>query len=167
MLAISEQPHSRVCIHGHVRGKAASLHSRGTRRQLEHGLPVLTLLLHRHRSSCQQPRTAASRPVMAAAQEQSRIADRRVTFQNAKHETLVGLLRDCGHQAAILCHGWKSTKEQSMFVQLADRLEAEGLTTLRFDFSGNGESEGSFHYGNYKAEVSTNTAPVIGRPRCV
>ena len=91
---------------------------------------------------------------MAAAQEQSTVADSRVTFQNAKHEILVGLLRDCGRKAVILCHGWKSTKEQSMFVQLADRLEAEGLTTLRFDFSGNGESEGGFHYGNYKAEVS-------------
>ena len=91
---------------------------------------------------------------MAVAQEPSTVTDRRVAFQNANHETLVGLLRDCGCQAAILCHGWKSTKEQSMFVQMADRLEAEGLTTLRFDFSGNGESEGGFHYGNYKAEVS-------------
>ena len=154
MLAISEQSHSRVCIHGHVRGKAASLHSRGTRRQLERGLPVLISVLHRHRASRQHLRVAASRPFMAAAQEQGTVADRRVTFQNADHETLVGLLRGCGRQAIVLCHGWKSTKEQSMFVQLADRLEVEGLTTLRFDFSGNGESEGGFHYGNYKAEVS-------------
>ena len=103
---------------------------------------------------------------MAAAQEQSTVTDKRVTFQNANHETLVGLLRDCGHQAAILCHGWKSTKEQSMFAQLANRLEAEGLTTLRFDFSGNGESEGGFHYGNYKAEVNHKCCSFLSEPEC-
>lgn len=38
-------------------------------------------------------------------------------------------------------------------VNLAVALEKEGISAFRFDFSGNGESEGSFHFGNYRAEA--------------
>ncbi|XP_051136869.1 uncharacterized protein LOC127255400 isoform X2 [Andrographis paniculata] len=38
-------------------------------------------------------------------------------------------------------------------VNLALAFEKEGLSAFRFDFAGNGESEGSFQYGNYCREV--------------
>ncbi|KAG2666025.1 hypothetical protein I3760_15G036400 [Carya illinoinensis] len=38
-------------------------------------------------------------------------------------------------------------------VNLAAALENEGTSAFRFDFAGNGESEGSFQYGNYRREA--------------
>ncbi|MCH81986.1 hypothetical protein A2U01_0002781, partial [Trifolium medium] len=38
-------------------------------------------------------------------------------------------------------------------VNLAAALEKDGISAFRFDFAGNGESEGSFQYGNYYREV--------------
>ncbi|PHU09169.1 hypothetical protein BC332_21029, partial [Capsicum chinense] len=38
-------------------------------------------------------------------------------------------------------------------VNLADAFEKEGISAFRFDFAGNGESEGSFQYGNYRREA--------------
>ncbi|MCI16796.1 BAAT/acyl-CoA thioester hydrolase carboxy-terminal protein, partial [Trifolium medium] len=37
--------------------------------------------------------------------------------------------------------------------QLAAALENAGISSFRFDFTGNGESEGSFEIGNYWREV--------------
>uniref|UniRef100_A0A7N0U8Q0 Serine aminopeptidase S33 domain-containing protein n=1 Tax=Kalanchoe fedtschenkoi TaxID=63787 RepID=A0A7N0U8Q0_KALFE len=36
---------------------------------------------------------------------------------------------------------------------LADTLEKEGISAFHFDFAGNGESEGSFQFGNYRREA--------------
>lgn len=44
----------------------------------------------------------------------------------------------------------------------ASKLAELGLTSLRFDFSGNGESEGEFEYANYRKEVS---GTVLGQYR--
>ncbi|XP_015083356.1 uncharacterized protein LOC107026786 isoform X2 [Solanum pennellii] len=38
-------------------------------------------------------------------------------------------------------------------VNLAAAYEKEGISAFRFDFAGNGESEGSFQYGNYRREA--------------
>ncbi|KAK9274701.1 hypothetical protein L1049_021952 [Liquidambar formosana] len=56
-------------------------------------------------------------------------------------------------EMVILCHGFRSTKENETMVNLAVALENEGISTFRFDFAGNGESEGSFQYGNYSREA--------------
>ncbi|KAJ0488013.1 putative serine aminopeptidase, S33, alpha/Beta hydrolase [Helianthus annuus] len=40
-----------------------------------------------------------------------------------------------------------------MMVELAFALEKHGISAFRFDFSGNGESEGLFQFGNYSKEV--------------
>ncbi|XP_076937234.1 uncharacterized protein LOC143604723 isoform X2 [Bidens hawaiensis] len=40
-----------------------------------------------------------------------------------------------------------------MMVELALALEKHGISAFRFDFSGNGESEGIFQFGNYLKEV--------------
>ncbi|KAJ0724024.1 putative feruloyl esterase [Helianthus annuus] len=38
-------------------------------------------------------------------------------------------------------------------MNLASALEKEGISAFRFDFAGNGESEGTFQYGNYCREA--------------
>ncbi|GJT07316.1 alpha/beta hydrolase fold protein [Tanacetum coccineum] len=43
--------------------------------------------------------------------------------------------------------------EYSMIMELAFALEKQGISAFRFDFSGNGESEGSLQFGNYRKEV--------------
>ncbi|ERN16449.1 hypothetical protein AMTR_s00052p00196310 [Amborella trichopoda] len=43
--------------------------------------------------------------------------------------------------------------DDSTIKALTTALTREGISAFRFDFSGNGESEGSFQYGNYWKEV--------------
>ncbi|XP_022147672.1 uncharacterized protein LOC111016540 [Momordica charantia] len=78
----------------------------------------------------------------------------KVIVPNKNGEKLVGILHDTGSaDVVILCHGFRSTKENDISVNLAKTLENEGISAFRFDFSGNGESEGSFKYGNYNGEA--------------
>lgn len=78
----------------------------------------------------------------------------KVTILNKRGEKLVGILHDAGSpELVVLCHGFQSTKEYKIMVNFAAALEKEGISTFRFDFSGNGESEGSFQFANYAGEV--------------
>ena len=47
----------------------------------------------------------------------------------------------------------KDHKNMHFWPDLAEALAAKHLGSLRFDFSGNGESEGEFKYGNIVQEV--------------
>ncbi|KAH9761657.1 Hydrolase 4 domain-containing protein [Citrus sinensis] len=77
-----------------------------------------------------------------------------VVIPNSHGEKLVGILHETGSkQLVIVCHGFQSTKDRIPMVNLAAALEREGISAFRFDFSGNGESEGSFLYGNYRREA--------------
>ncbi|KAE8813688.1 hypothetical protein D1007_09192 [Hordeum vulgare] len=44
-------------------------------------------------------------------------------------------------------------QDDSILVDLAAALASEGVNAFRFDFAGNGESEGVFQYGNYRKEA--------------
>ena len=55
---------------------------------------------------------------------------------------------------AILCHGLGDHKNGFVLPQLAEALAKAGLSSLRFDFPGNGESDGTFRYANMMDEVS-------------
>lgn len=78
----------------------------------------------------------------------------KITVQNKHGEKLVGLLHETGSkELVILCHGFRSTKESSTIASLADSISKQGTSVFRFDFAGNGESEGSFQYGNYMREA--------------
>lgn len=46
-------------------------------------------------------------------------------------------------RAVITCHGLMSSKDSQKYREIADRFSAQGFAVLRFDFRGNGESEGS------------------------
>lgn len=90
-----------------------------------------------------------------AAQQQ------RVVVENYHGEKLSGILHETGSkQLVIVCHGFQSSKERIPMVNLAAALEKEGISAFRFDFAGNGESEGSFQYGNYRREAEDLRAVV-------
>ncbi|GJN15073.1 hypothetical protein PR202_gb01962 [Eleusine coracana subsp. coracana] len=46
------------------------------------------------------------------------------------------------------------TSDDSILVDLAAAITREGINAFRFDFAGNGESEGEFQYGNYRKEAT-------------
>lgn len=58
----------------------------------------------------------------------------------------------------ILCHGFRDSKYGQVVSSLAEGLPFD---TVRFDFSGNGESEGTFRYSNYADEVQDLRAVVM------
>ncbi|KAI7748898.1 hypothetical protein M8C21_006311, partial [Ambrosia artemisiifolia] len=80
--------------------------------------------------------------------------EQKVVIRNKHGENLVGLLHETGsNDVVILCHGFQSSKETNTMMNLASALQKEGISAFRFDFAGNGESEGLFQYGNYGREA--------------
>ncbi|KAJ0243330.1 Alpha/beta-Hydrolases superfamily protein [Hirschfeldia incana] len=84
----------------------------------------------------------------------SEIQHRRVVIENSHGEKLVGVLQDTGStETVVICHGIHSSKDRIPMVTIANVFERAKISSFRFDFAGNGESEGSFQYGNYRREV--------------
>ncbi|KAG8367228.1 hypothetical protein BUALT_Bualt16G0050800 [Buddleja alternifolia] len=78
----------------------------------------------------------------------------KIMIEKKDGEILVGMLHETGSNGIVIaCHGFLCTKDQPIIVNLAMALENEGISVFRFDFTGNGESDGSFQYGNYYKEV--------------
>lgn len=65
------------------------------------------------------------------------------------------------NNVVVLCHGFCSGKDGFHFSVLATELAKRQLCSLRFDFSGNGESGGAFEFGNYGKEVGEVKAAVV------
>lgn len=85
-----------------------------------------------------------------------------IAIKNSVGENLVGILHEAGSEdLVILCHGFRSSKESKTIVNLANALVEERFSVFRFDFAGNGESEGSFRYGNYRREVEDLRAVIL------
>lgn len=80
----------------------------------------------------------------------------KVTFYNPEGLSLVGIIhtplkaKDLG---VILCHGFTGSKDRNFISSLAEGLEVVNYPVLRFDFSGNGESEGRFEDRTYTKYV--------------
>ncbi|KAL4296521.1 hypothetical protein GQ457_12G022380 [Hibiscus cannabinus] len=82
------------------------------------------------------------------------IEQQRVIIPNKHGEKLVGLLHEAkSKEIVVLCHGFRSRKDYNTMTNIAAALEKQGISVFRFDFAGNGESEGSFQYGNYYREA--------------
>ncbi|XP_024979576.1 uncharacterized protein LOC112516644 [Cynara cardunculus var. scolymus] len=97
---------------------------------------------------------AASDANPAHPEQNSGVHQHKIVIRNNHGEKLVGLLHEAGStEIVILCHGFQSTKDSNTVVNLVSALEKEGISAFRFDFAGNGESEGSFQYGNYRREA--------------
>ncbi|CAO2165294.1 unnamed protein product [Urochloa humidicola] len=77
-----------------------------------------------------------------------------VVVTNKHGENLAGVLHHTGsNKVVVLCHGFTASKDDGIIVDLAAAITKHGLSVFRFDFSGNGESEGKFQYGNYRKEA--------------
>ncbi|KAJ0724122.1 putative feruloyl esterase [Helianthus annuus] len=95
-----------------------------------------------------------STPGLGIHKVYNRTKPKKIIIQNNYGEKLVGLLHETGSkEIVILCHGLQGTKEYSMMTELSFALKTQGISAFRFDFSGNGESEGSFGFANYRKEV--------------
>jgi len=76
------------------------------------------------------------------------IIERPVNLWSAVYEKLVGILtlpiRKEKLPAVLIAHGFKESKSKRALVELARGLAQNGIASLRFDFSGHGDSGGSF-----------------------
>ncbi|KAL6226698.1 hypothetical protein ACLB2K_000659 [Fragaria x ananassa] len=91
---------------------------------------------------------------MAEAAQNPVSQPEKIVIANKHGEKLVGLLHETGSkELVILCHGARSHKGDNIMTKLALALEKEGISAFRFDFAGNGESEGTFQFGHYWREV--------------
>jgi len=82
------------------------------------------------------------------------VPQEKIVIRNRYGERLVGVLHEAGsNDIVVLCHGFRSSKDGRTILSLANALASENISIFRFDFSGNGESEGTFEYGNYYKEV--------------
>ncbi|XP_058224637.1 putative uncharacterized protein YDL057W isoform X1 [Rhododendron vialii] len=99
------------------------------------------------------------------------VQQQRVTIQNHHGEKLVGIMHETGStEIVIVCHGFRSSKDRIPMTNLAVALEKEGISAFRFDFAGNGESEGVFRYGSYHRETDDLRAVVqyiLGEKRSI
>ncbi|KAL1218335.1 hypothetical protein V5N11_028046 [Cardamine amara subsp. amara] len=68
----------------------------------------------------------------------SNAQQKKIVIPNSRNEKLVGLLHETGSkEVVVLCHGFRSNKENQILKNVADALEKEGISAFRFDFSGN------------------------------
>ncbi|GMI97806.1 hypothetical protein like AT3G47590 [Hibiscus trionum] len=89
------------------------------------------------------------------------IEQRRLMITNNYGEKLVGLLHESGSkEIVVLCHGFKSSKDGIVLVNIAAALEKEGISVFRFDFAGHGESEGSLLFADFDREADDIRAVV-------
>lgn len=86
-----------------------------------------------------------------------KIIEESVIFSNTRGERLWGILSlPKGKRKApalIMCHGFNKTKSERKFVKLARILAQNGIAAFRFDFSGQGDSEGALENLSINCEV--------------
>mmetsp|Transcript_11935 Transcript_11935/g.21621 ORF Transcript_11935/g.21621 Transcript_11935/m.21621 type:complete len:344 (-) Transcript_11935:871-1902(-) len=87
------------------------------------------------------------------------IQESKLSIANRRGEKLSALFCDRSDKKSpndnvvVLCHGFRSRKENRVNTALVCAFEESKLSSMRFDFHGNGESEGEFQYGNYFSET--------------
>ena len=80
-----------------------------------------------------------------------------IHFDNQWGEKLAGTLhvpKANEGRGVVLGHCFTCSRHTGILRQLADDLSREGFMTLRFDFSGNGQSEGVFTESTYSKQIS-------------
>lgn len=90
--------------------------------------------------------------------------ERGVTFENCRGDKLAGVLhapdRGPSRAGVALCHGMESNKSSAKISAMSQFLGDRGLTALRFDFAGSGESSGDFADTSYSRHVDDLRAAV-------
>lgn len=81
----------------------------------------------------------------------------KITIKNSKGQNLYATMH-CSEvekpkKAVIVCHGFISNRVGKWKRGLCTKLAAKGFLAIRFDFTGNGESEGGIQEGTYSQEI--------------
>jgi uncharacterized protein len=82
--------------------------------------------------------------------------EKEVCFKNSSKEKLIGYLHNPKKKTSkgiILAHCFTCSRHAKVMRKLCDYLAENGFLILRFDFSGNGESEGKFEEATYSKEI--------------
>lgn len=78
----------------------------------------------------------------------------KLTFLTTDNLNLCGILNEAGSDTCVvMCHGFCSNKDTKKQVLLAEKLAELGVDSFRFDFRGNGESDGEFSEITISGEV--------------
>jgi len=81
----------------------------------------------------------------------------KITFENRQGQTLAGVLHMPenvqAYACAVFAHCFTCTKNSKAAVRIAEALAGEGITVLRFDFTGLGQSEGDFSSTHFSSNV--------------
>jgi len=78
----------------------------------------------------------------------------KIFIKNSKGEKLVGISHESkSNKLIIVCHGRVCTKDEHFYPELCQELAKAGFNAFRFDFSGNGESEGKFEDSTITKEI--------------
>ncbi len=86
-----------------------------------------------------------------------------VFFPSNKGLELAGVLHTPASPASVgvlILHGLRASKDQLWMKELGEKLSHEGFVALRFDFLGNGESEGKFDQSTYDQAVKDVEAAI-------
>jgi len=67
-------------------------------------------------------------------------------LETCRIDGLACTVHPAGENAVVCCHGLYSNKESRKYIEMAERAVRAGLSCVRFDFSGCGESGGDFSY---------------------
>jgi pimeloyl-ACP methyl ester carboxylesterase len=83
--------------------------------------------------------------------------ERKITFRNRFGETLVGSLHapaEHSSRGVVLGHCFTCSRHTRILQQISQDLARSGFWALRFDFSGNGQSEGVFSNSTTSRQIS-------------
>jgi len=83
--------------------------------------------------------------------------ERPVHFKNPQGEQLTGTLHlpdSATDRGIVLAHCFTCTRHTGILSQLGHDFAEAGIMALRFDFSGNGQSEGEFAQSTYTKQIS-------------
>lgn len=85
------------------------------------------------------------------------MSEKQINFKNKNSEILSGYLhypnKKSFSKSIILAHCFTCSKHVRLLRKMCDFLADSGFLVLRFDFSGNGESQGKFEDSNYTKEI--------------
>lgn len=84
-----------------------------------------------------------------------KIVTKRFIIFNKDKERLTGIFHQVNDRKdlVIVCHGFNEDKDKDLIIDFCVALNNEGFNSFRFDFSGNGESEGSFENSCFTKEA--------------
>ncbi len=84
--------------------------------------------------------------------------EEQIRFENRVGEQLAGTLhrpdQGGGSHGVVLGHCFTCSRHTGILRDLANELSAGGFLALRFDFSGNGQSQGAFVESTYSKQIS-------------